>query len=211
MIQIDENGIRRMLESLKKDNDNTEAMISFGKDGLLLQITAETLEEKIINKIDHNVWNLAAVNPDYEKKTTEFTYLLPYTNLSVTTMLKEAIKSTVKETKRGVRGAGVPIPSCPVCQKAGKLKVMDGKWIVVYHEANGKEKAHNHAMTRYIKSLGMNPEQILAKLNKVIAGELKIENFPPSSGNLLIIENDGGQKLTSQDMGYYLKKLRESN
>lgn len=211
MIQVDENGIRRMLESVKNEK-TADADISFGKDGLVLRVVAESLEEKLLSKIDPATWHLTGTRPNYENKTTEFLYLLPYPNLSVTSMLKDAIKSAGKNDRKGIRGSGIPIPSCPACQKPGKLKVM-GEWVAVYHATGGgknKNKPQNHAMTRYIKSLGLNPEEIRKKLIKVVQGEVKIENFTPSSGNLIIVENQGGEKVTSQDMGYYLKKLRES-
>ena len=57
----------------------------------------------------------------------------------------------------------------------------------------------------------MDADEIKKKLIKAINGEIKIENFVPTSGNMVIVEGSGKEKLTSQDMGYYLKKLRESN
>lgn len=210
MIQVDETGIRKMVEGLK--STETEASVCFGKDGLLLHVSCGNLEESTIEKINNSIpmWNLTNIHPNYEARKTEFTYTLPYSSLSVTSVLKDAIVSTYKEAKKGIRGSGIPIAKCPVCLKPGKLKVSNG-YISVYHAANGKAKPEYHGVTRYIEGLGMDADEIKKKLIKAINGEIKIENFVPTSGNMVIVEGTGKEKLTSQDMGYYLKKLRESN
>lgn len=216
MIQIDETKIGRLLDSLNNNGkEKVEASVSFKKNGLQLTVSTENIDAGLFQKIDSKEWTLSGIRPTYERRNTELIYSLPYDSLTVTNELKEAIKEVGKkdihDRKRGIRGVGIALSKCPTCGKAGRLKIHDG-YVAVYHKSPKKGgPAEVHAMTRYIKSLEYEPEIIVDKLEKVIRGDVKIENWVPSSGNMIVVEGSGKDRVTSEDLAYYLKQLRESN
>lgn len=218
MIQLDEKEISRTLEVL--DSEKAKAGIRITKTGVVLEVESEKITETMVRAIKEN-WRQTSIMPSNHGGIV-VTYRQSFEDLNPAKVAEQSLEKfrdsrLSHNGRKTFRGVGIPIPSCPVCQRPGRIILSphgaaDNLYIVVRHTPEAGSKVYReHSLTKYIEHMGFDYDELKAKLKKIREGVIKIdwaEKIPNGHGTITIMEN--GRQISSGETAYYLQMLRES-